>query len=135
MECRCDYLCATAAVNCVGPIRIERMSSLVSYRAHRPLCYGPRTWWGPTRFERVSSSLQCWRDDHCATAPGIVGLDQREDLARTCADDADQLIERRRGDPARTERGDLLDDTLGSQPPRAFEDLTCARTDDRCERV
>jgi hypothetical protein len=134
MECRCDYLCATAAVNCVGPIRIERMSSLVSYRAHRPLCYGPRTWWGPTRFERVSSSLQGWRDDHCATTPRIVCLDQREDLARTRTDDRDQLVERRRRDSTGPERGHLLDDSLGSQP-RTLEDITCARTDDRCERV
>lgn len=123
-----------------GPIRIERMSSLVSYRAHRPLCYGPRNvgerLWGPTRFERVSSSLQDWCDDLCATSPGVVGLDQREDLAGACADDRDQLVQRCRCDRDGAARVDLLaDDAVRAQPTRTFEHFTGARTEDRCECV
>ncbi len=124
----------------VGPIRIERMSSLVSYRAHRPLCYGPQNLlekrWGPTRFERVSSSLQGWCDDHCATPPRIVRLDQREDLARTRADERDELLERRgHRDPARAAGGEVLGDRFGAHPPRTLEHLASARTDDRHQLV
>ncbi len=105
-------------------------------RCATTLISGPFEAWGSARFELASFGSGIRRDNHCATSPEIgqraarewlriVRLEQREDLARACAEHRDQTRERRLDRRA----------TSVSVRPRLLENLGGATTEDRGELV